>query len=95
MGFIRKFTSIGTLGMVDYRNTSERSLRYAKQTRNAARFGAAQTGRLRATVQDEGDHTRAVIDQKTVSPPGWHADPLRVKRLRWWDGSAWTEHTSD
>lgn len=95
MGMIRKFTSIGTLGMVDYRNGKERSLRYAKQTRNAARFTAAQTGRLRNTVQDESARLEAAIDAKTVSPPGWHPDPLRVKRLRWWDGSAWTENTSD
>src|SRR5688572_10899180 len=34
----------------------------------------------------------------TVTPmsiwwEGWYADPLDERRLRWWDGSAWTEHT--
>lgn len=23
-------------------------------------------------------------------PPGWYDDPWRVSKLRWWDGSAWT-----
>jgi hypothetical protein len=26
---------------------------------------------------------------------GWHPDPQGEKRLRFWDGSRWTEHTSD
>jgi uncharacterized RDD family membrane protein YckC len=25
--------------------------------------------------------------------PGWYADPGATRALRWWDGSAWTEHT--
>ena len=25
-------------------------------------------------------------------PPGWYADSPRRTRLRWWDGSAWTDH---
>jgi uncharacterized RDD family membrane protein YckC len=26
---------------------------------------------------------------------GWHPDPHGQARLRWWDGSRWTEHTSN
>jgi uncharacterized RDD family membrane protein YckC len=26
---------------------------------------------------------------------GWHPDPHGQARLRWWDGSRWTEHTSE
>ncbi len=26
-------------------------------------------------------------------PPGWYADPGAAHTLRWWDGTAWTEHT--
>jgi uncharacterized RDD family membrane protein YckC len=27
-------------------------------------------------------------------PAGWYEDPQRQARLRYWDGSAWTQHTS-
>lgn len=26
---------------------------------------------------------------------GWYPDPLGLPQLRWWDGQAWAEHTSD
>jgi uncharacterized RDD family membrane protein YckC len=29
-----------------------------------------------------------------AQPAGWYADPSGQARLRYWDGSAWTEHTS-
>ncbi len=29
------------------------------------------------------------------SPAGWHADPYGTHELRYFDGSAWTEHVSD
>ncbi|HUQ62195.1 MAG TPA: DUF2510 domain-containing protein [Acidimicrobiales bacterium] len=29
------------------------------------------------------------------APPGWHADPGGRHELRYWDGTAWTEHVSD
>jgi len=28
-------------------------------------------------------------------PAGWYPDPLGLQQLRWWDGAAWTESTSD
>jgi uncharacterized RDD family membrane protein YckC len=28
-------------------------------------------------------------------PAGWYEDPQRQARLRWWDGSSWTSHTSN
>jgi hypothetical protein len=30
-----------------------------------------------------------------ATPPGWHPDPQGVKRLRWWDGTRWTDQTAD
>lgn len=30
-----------------------------------------------------------------ASPPGWHPDPQGEKRLRWWDGTRWTDQTAD
>jgi hypothetical protein len=29
-----------------------------------------------------------------ATQPGWHADPSDPAQLRWWDGTAWTEHVS-
>ena len=26
-------------------------------------------------------------------PAGWYADPRQSGQRRWWDGSAWTDHT--
>jgi hypothetical protein len=34
-------------------------------------------------------------DAAAGPPPGWHPDPQGVAALRYWDGQAWTEHTSD
>lgn len=31
---------------------------------------------------------------QTVQGAGWHPDPYGQARLRWWDGSQWTQHTS-
>ncbi len=28
------------------------------------------------------------------APAGWYPDPLGLPQLRWWDSTAWTEHTS-
>jgi uncharacterized protein YxjI len=30
-----------------------------------------------------------------TSPAGWHPDPHQRHELRYWDGSAWTQHVSD
>ena len=30
----------------------------------------------------------------TQQGAGWYADPRGQARLRWWDGSAWTEHVA-
>jgi hypothetical protein len=29
-----------------------------------------------------------------ASQAGWHPDPYGQARLRYWDGSSWTDHTS-
>lgn len=28
-------------------------------------------------------------------PPGWHDDPWKKARYRYWDGAQWTAHTSE
>lgn len=37
MGMIRKYMSVGTAGLIDFRSDKERTARYAKQTRNEVR----------------------------------------------------------
>ncbi|MFH6779358.1 DUF2510 domain-containing protein, partial [Clavibacter michiganensis] len=29
------------------------------------------------------------------TPAGWYADPAGSDRLRWWDGTRWTDHLTD
>ena len=31
----------------------------------------------------------------SIQGEGWYADPHDARRLRWWDGTAWTTHTHD
>jgi hypothetical protein len=31
---------------------------------------------------------------QAAPPPGWYDDPWRQARVRYWDGTAWTGHTS-
>lgn len=30
-----------------------------------------------------------------VATPGWFPDPAAENRMRWWDGTAWTDHFVD
>lgn len=38
--------------------------------------------------------TAGAADGAGLTGPGWHPDPWRVARLRWWDGGQWTSHTA-
>jgi hypothetical protein len=40
------------------------------------------------------DETPAVDRQPPSPPPGWQPDPTGRFQVRYWDGSAWTEHVS-
>lgn len=37
---------------------------------------------------------QALDDVALLPPPDWYDDPLGAADLRYWDGSAWTEHTA-
>ena len=52
--------------------------------------GALAPGETRAVGR-----TRFIL-MSDVTPPqaGWYADPANRYELRYWDGSAWTEHVS-
>lgn len=97
MGLTRKTMSICTLGLVPYRSRDERQMRYAKQTRNAARASvameAAQLQELRG-IRDGIDHGNIREEVRDMRRGSWlqrHDDPAGT--LRWWDGTRWTEHT--
>jgi hypothetical protein len=107
VGLIRKSMSLGTGGIVNYRNKDERASKYAKQTRNAARAQVAQTAMMlenqrkqlaaadHANVREEVRDIRAA--QPTVAPAappaGFYNDPQDPSVLRWFDGAQWTAMT--
>ncbi|HXY94048.1 MAG TPA: DUF2510 domain-containing protein [Acidimicrobiia bacterium] len=35
------------------------------------------------------------MDEQAAAPAGWYDDPHGQHAMRYWDGSAWTEHVSD
>ena len=43
------------------------------------------------TAADSAGHAAAATPSV---PAGWYADPAARFELRYWDGSAWTEHVS-
>jgi hypothetical protein len=59
---------------------------YLQQNREAFRGGPAAAQPAMAVSQSP---------VQAEAPPAWHPDPRGEARLRYWDGSVWTEHTSD
>ena len=53
-----------------------------------AAVGAAVTGSL-------PEQTPNASSAPGSFAAGWHPDPWLEKRLRYWDGNAWTAHTAD
>lgn len=87
MGFIRKVTSLSSLGLVDFRSDKERTAAYthsaarSAQTTNAL---LAQQNRLLA----QGAQSPS-MGPPSMAPAGWYPDPAGGDALRHWNGGAW------
>lgn len=78
-------TTTGATGTTDTTDTTE-TTDTPGTTETAA---AAETA---AATEDEAASEAAPADSGV--PAGWYADPSGRYELRYWDGSAWTEHVS-
>lgn len=97
MGMIRKAASVSTLGMVNFRSEKERTAKYTKQTRNAARAQVAQQAtslELQRQQLEALDHANVREATKPIdTPAGWYPDPGNPTVNRWFDGAQWTDNT--
>ncbi|WP_407107883.1 DUF2510 domain-containing protein [Rhodococcus aetherivorans] len=96
MGIIRKITSVGTMGIVSYRTTEERTAKYTRQTRNAARAQVAQQAmelELQRQQLEALNHANVREELRPqTTPAGWYPDPGNPAVIRWFDGGQWTGH---
>ena len=49
---------------------------------------------LKRPSPDLADRDFIPAVEETV-PAGWYADPVGRHKLRWWEGTAWSERVSD
>lgn len=108
MGVTRKFLSVSTVGLVRFRTANERTARHTRQTRDIMRRQSADDAFARAWAnrkakkyarENAADAERfrrlgAAATNPSNPPEGWYVDPADDNIIRWWDGKAWTEHTS-
>lgn len=96
LGIIRKTMSVSTLGLVNYRNSEERTAKYTKQTRNAARAQVAQQAmnlELQRQQLEAMNHANVREEMKpNTTPANWYPDPGNPGFIRWYDGAQWTSH---
>lgn len=56
---------------------------------------SAETTAVANGTSDAGRDEESRVDAPPPAPPaGWYTDPSGVARLRYWDGTGWTHHTS-
>ena len=60
----------------------------------AATYEPAATYQPAATYEPVPAYQPAPAAAAPAVPAGWYADPAGRFELRYWDGSAWTEHVS-
>ena len=80
MGLIRKTMSLSTLGLVSFRNKEERTTRYARQTRNAARAQVAQQAMAlehQRQLITQGEH--AAVQQQLQA---WGQQQMHFQQLQ-------------
>ena len=68
----------------------------AKQLAMAATYGSNPGVPQASTAGNVAVPTTVPVPGAApMSPPAWHPDPHGEHRLRYWDGSTWTDHTWD
>jgi hypothetical protein len=106
VGITRKFLSMGTGGLVDFRSDKERTARNTARGARAARQAAFEARRqtallaeqTRLLVQEQAVHAATPVRPAApppVAPAGWFPDPLDLAQSRYWDGGRWTEHVAN
>jgi hypothetical protein len=62
----------------------------------ALKFGLVDWGKRRRRIAEFKDAVRGALAMAPAGQPpaGWYPDPYGVASQRWWDGGAWTGHTS-
>ncbi|MFT4202198.1 DUF2510 domain-containing protein [Gordonia sp. (in: high G+C Gram-positive bacteria)] len=83
----RKFMSVSTAGLVDFRSDKERTAAYAKATKKQAK---AQTKLMEQQLRLQ--QAQAVPPPPQQLPAGWYPDQQQPGMVRWFDGHQWTAH---
>lgn len=85
MGFMKKAL---LLGGVPVRPSTKR------ERSQKANIRAARDMRRQTQLMEEAQRAEAPAPPAPQGPPaGWYNDPQGQAEQRWWDGTAWTEHT--
>lgn len=92
MGRIRKVMSIGTLGLVRFRNAQEKATGQARKANRIAKQQLKIDRQIAAQQAQQAAQQPAPV-APAAPPAGWYPDPQRPDLSRWWDGAAWGPQT--
>jgi hypothetical protein len=79
------------------RQAAKQAKALAKESKRdvaSAKLASREAARVEQEVSVAGQTEIANARRESYSPPAWHPDPHGQARLRWWDGTKWTTHTS-